>query len=230
MTTTTSSQTTTSERLRAKLAPFLAELSARSQLIASHPDAPAAYRELVRMLYSIIRASVPIMVAARAESERREGDSVAEGLVAYLDEHIEEERHHDEWMLEDWEKMGGDPEELVAWPGTPTIAQAVGSAYYWTLHAHPVAILGYCTVLEGSPPSEKLIEGLASRTGYAAGSFDTLRHHSDADPHHSGDLYAVMDSLALTSWHESIIGMTALQTADLLIAASDELLASLGDG
>ena len=36
-------------------------------------------------------------------------------------------------------------------------------------------------------------------------------------------------SLPLTPWHESIMGMTALQTADLLIAPSDDLVAAPGE-
>jgi hypothetical protein len=103
----------------------------------------------------------------------------------------------------------------------------VGSAYYWVLHAHPVAIVGYCTALEGRPPSRRFIERLQQASGFPPEAFATLRHHSDIDDDHSGDLYALMDRLPLTPWHESIVGMTALQTVDLMTQAGDELLAAL---
>ncbi len=33
----------------------------------------------------------------------------------------------------------------------------------------------------------------------------------------------------MTDWHEAIVGMTALQTADLLIQIEDDILASVPD-
>jgi len=99
--------------------------------------------------------------------------------------------------------------------------------YYWILHAHPVAILGYCAVLEGNPPSTAFIDTLAARTGYPAEAFNTLRHHSDIDIGHGDELFALIDHLPLNPANEAVIGTAALQTADLLIEAADELLQSL---
>jgi hypothetical protein len=155
------------------------------------------------------------------------GDAVANALIGWLSRHIIEETDHDAWLLSDYARAGGNPESLTATPGSPTVAATVGSVYYWSLHAHPVAILGYCAVLEGSPPTGQLIDRLIERTGYRPDAFDTLRHHSDVDISHSTDLFALIDGLPLTENEEAIIGMTALQTADLLVAAGDELLDSL---
>jgi hypothetical protein len=204
------------------------ELSVRTQLVAEHPCPKEIYLALVKMLYSQVRASVPLLEAARRVAEERaHEDPVAAGMIEWFRHHAEEERHHDQWLLEDWASLGNDPAELVNWPGSPTMAQAVGSTYYWSLHAHPVAMLGYCTVLEGSPPSAKFIDTLQTRSGFPERAFETLRHHSDIDDDHASELYELIDSLSLTPWHESIMGMTAMQTVDLLIVASDELLASL---
>jgi predicted nucleotidyltransferase len=184
---------------------------------------------LLELLYSEVRASVPLMIVARTAAIElaATGDSVANALIGWLDRHISDEIDHDAWLLGDYARTGADSERLAASPGTPTVAAMVGSVYYWSLHAHPVAILGYCAVLEGTPPTRRLIDRLMERTGYPIDAFDTLRHHSDVDNNHSRHLFELIDGLPLTQGEEAIIGMTALQTADLLVAAGDELLSSL---
>jgi hypothetical protein len=102
--------------------------------------------------------------------------------------------------------------------------------YYRVLHAHPVAILGYCAVLEWSPPSEAFIDALEAHTGYPARAFYTLRQHSAVDVDHGAEVFNPLDPLdpldrlPLCPERDALIGLTTLQTADLLIAAADELL------
>jgi Iron-containing redox enzyme len=216
-------------RLRAKLEPLIAEVSARSQTMAEHPDPRAMYRALLELLYSEVRATVPLLAAAeqRAAQLAAQGDAVAEAMLAWLHEHIADEADHAAWILGDYDQVGGEPDALTLRPGSPTIAALVGSVYYWTLHAHPVAILGYCAVLEGYPPSSAFIDHMIHATGFSQEAFDTLRHHSTIDVEHGGEIFDLVDQLPLGTRHEAVIGMTALQTADLLVVAGDELLSSL---
>ena len=215
--------------LRAKLGPLVAEVSARSQMMAEHPKPRAMYWALLELMFSEVRATVPLMVAAenRAVELAAHGDAVADSMVDWLRLHVREERHHAAWILGDYAQVGGDPDALTARPGSPTIAALVGSVYYWTLHAHPAAILGYCAVLEGYPPSGTFIEEMVHATGFPEEAFGTLRHHATIDVRHGDEVFELIDRLRLGARHEAVIGMTALQTADLLIAAGDELLQSL---
>jgi hypothetical protein len=215
--------------LRAKLGPLVAEVSARSQMMAEHPKPRQMYRALLELMYSEVRATVPLMVAAerKAVELAAEGDPVVERLITWLGVHIAEEADHATWILGDYAQVGGDPETLMLRPGSPTIAALVGSVYYWTLHAHPVAILGYCAVLEGYPPSGTFIEQMIRATGFREDAFATLRHHSTIDVCHGGEVFELIDRLQLGARHEAVVGMTALQTADLLIVAGDELISSL---
>jgi len=217
--------------LRAKLGPLVEEVSARSQLMAEHPNPRAMYRALLELMYSEVRATVPLMVAAehRAVELAAEGDAVADAMIAWLRLHIGEEADHAAWILGDYAQVGGDPEAVKVRPGSPTIAALVGSVYYWTLHAHPVAILGYCAVLEGYPPSRTFIEQMIHATGFTEEAFGTLVHHSTIDVHHGGEVFELIDRLQLGARQQAVIGMTALQTADLLIVAGDELLRSLDE-
>jgi hypothetical protein len=198
-------------------------------MLAEHPNPKAMYMTLLEFLHSEIRASVPLLLAAeqRAVELARQGDTVAEALIHWLREHIEEETDHDSWLLDDYRRIGGDPDVLVAQPGSPTVGAMVGSVYYWTLHAHPIAILGYCVVLEGTPPTTVFIDRMMQSTGYPPEAFHTLREHSDIDVNHGTELFELLDNMPLTAHQEAIVGMTALQTADLLIAAGEELLDAL---
>jgi hypothetical protein len=187
------------------------------------------YRALLELLYSEVRATVPLLEAAaqRAAGLAAQSDAVAEAMIPWLRDHIVEEADHADWILVDYVQVGGDPETSKARPGSPTIAALVGSVYYWTLHAHPVAILGYCAVLEGYPPSSAFVEHLIRASGFPEAAFDTLRHHSTIDVEHGREIFDLVDQLPLNGRHEAVIGMTALQSADLLIVAGDELLGSL---
>jgi hypothetical protein len=68
--------------------------------------------------------------------------------MPYLERHIEEERHHDEWTLDDLAAVGIEPAQTLAIRPTANVAALVGAQYYWILHHHPVALLGYMATLE----------------------------------------------------------------------------------
>jgi hypothetical protein len=220
---------TVSSRLRTKLAPLMAEVSARSRMMAEHGNPKAMYMTLLEFLHSEIRASVPLMLTAerKAVELADRGDTVAAALIDWLREHIQEETDHDTWLLADYGRIGGDPDVLAAQPGSPTVGAMVGSVYYWILHAHPIAVLGYCAVLEGTPPTALFVDRMMKATGYPPEAFHTLREHSAIDVDHGTELFELLNNMPLTARHEAIVGMTALQTADLLIAAGEELLDAL---
>jgi hypothetical protein len=117
---TATTLTTPAARLQGKLAPLVAEASAQSQLIANNPRPQTAYREMLRMLHWVIRASGPLLqTALRASTARADTDALAAMLTSYLAEHAAEEAHHDQWLLEDHASIGGDPATLSAEPGSP---------------------------------------------------------------------------------------------------------------
>ena len=55
----------------------------------------------------------------------------------------------------------------IARPPAPAVAALVGAQYYWVLHHHPVALLGYIGLLEGYPPGRPRYGSneLRARTG-----------------------------------------------------------------
>ena len=112
---------------------------------------------------------------------------------------------------------------VLSRPPSPTIASAVGAQYYWILHVHPVALLGWIALLEGYPPETATIDRMAARTGYPPSAFRTLREHAELDIAHGDELFAVIDRLPLTEEQATIIGLNAMSSVQLLARALDEV-------
>jgi hypothetical protein len=213
------------DHLRRKIGLVIpAFVSAGDRLIA-HPRVPDLYPEYLFVSHCVIRASVPLMEAGRVQAEARaETDPVSAALAPYLEEHIQEELHHDEWLLDDLEVVGRPRPEILARPPTPTVAALVGAQYYWLLHYHPVALLGYIGVLEGYPPSMKMIDELIGGTGYGPDAFRTMVAHAELDPSHGDELFELVDSLPLTRKQSAVIGLSAIHTVHMYTRAIEELL------
>ncbi len=151
-------------------------------------------------------------------------DPVAAGVAAFLAEHIEKERGHDDWLLEDLELLGFDRSAVLARVPSATVASLVGSHYYWARHCHPVAILGYIAVMEGHPPSPELIDRLVAGSGYPRAAFRAFAVHGELDLEHRADLYDAIDGLPLEPAQESLMGLAAMATVELLTRSLEEIV------
>ncbi|MDQ3932608.1 MAG: iron-containing redox enzyme family protein [Actinomycetota bacterium] len=214
-----------SQCLRKKIELVLPALEAADRRLRTHPRVADLYPEYLVTAHGIIRASVPLMEAA---SERAtalcERDAVADLLAPYLEKHIPEEQGHDEWLLEDLEALGIDRSEVLTRPPSPAVAALVGAQYYWILHYHPVALLGYIALLEGYPPHRHEIEYLMARTGSSPRAFRTLLAHADLDPHHRDELNDMLNALPLTAEQRSVLGLSAMNSVRLLARCIEEVI------
>jgi pyrroloquinoline quinone (PQQ) biosynthesis protein C len=217
-----------SERLREKIELLLPVQLAAGRRLLDHPCVRDAYPEYLVTMHGIIRASVPLMQTASARATRLPNDPVAARLVEYLEEHIPEEADHDEWLLEDLEALGMRRASVLERPPTSTVAALVGAQYYWILHYHPVALLGYIAVLEGYPPDPADVEALEARTGYPARAYHTVAAHAELDQHHRDELLEAIDALPLTGAHERALGMSAVYTVHMTARALDEVCDRVG--
>ena len=218
-----------SSRLRGKIELVLPGLIAATQRLILDPRIRELYPEYLFTTHCIIRASVPLMETAQRRADKlAPGDSVSAALVPYLEEHIPEERDHDEWLLDDVEALGGDRSSILARPPSPTVAAVVGAQYYWILHYHPVALLGYIALLEGYPPSIEMLEDLVDRTGHSRAAFRTLIAHAELDPGHRDELDAVLDGLPVTEEQSTVMGLSAIYSVQMLARAIDEVRDGFG--
>lgn len=184
------------------------------------------YPEYLIALHGVVRASVPLMEEAlRASRVLAPDDPVAAGMLTYLEHHIEEERGHDQWLLEDLEVLGVAPAQVWGRPPADSTARAVGTQYYWIRHDHPVALLGYVAVLEGRPPTVEALDRIVERTGLPPSAFRTLYRHAEADVSHSADLRTLLHGLPLQPRLRSLLTRSAVHTvvelAQTLLAVAD---------
>jgi hypothetical protein len=216
---------TASSRLRRKIELVIEPLAVACTTLFNHPRVAELLPEYFVRTHSIIRATEQLMETA-AERGRvfAATDPVARGVARYLTRHVEEERDHDDWLLDDLELLGVDRSAVLARLPSPTVASLVGSQYYWVLHYHPVAVLGYISLMEGYPPTPELIERLIAATGHPREAFRTFAEHGELDPHHRDELDEAIDSLPLTREQEALLGLSAISSVELLARSIEEVV------
>jgi hypothetical protein len=121
--------------------------------------------------------------------------------------------------------LGLERERVLARMPSSAVATLVGAQYYWILHHHPLAFLGYVGVMEGYPPTAELVELLLERTGFPREAFTTFAEHGELDPGHRDHLDRTLDALPLTERHEQVIGASAVATVALATKAVEEVVA-----
>lgn len=190
-------------------------------------DLAEVFPAFLVLLHQIMRASVPLMhAAAKVSRGRAPHDPLCAALADYYEKHCDEEKDHDLWTLNDLEAIGFDRADVLRALPPPDVARMVGAQYYWLYHHHPVMLLGYIAVLEGSPPESAHIDEVARRTGLPPEAFRTYRFHGAVDPHHLADLDRTIDQLPLSPRDLGLIGISAAFTAAELAACVDRLDAS----
>jgi hypothetical protein len=214
-----------SRLLRSKLELVLPTLLVAGRRLLGHQRVRELYPEYLFMSHGVSRASVPLMPRASERARALQGDEVAAILAAYFESHIEEERGHDEWLLDDLATLGVGPDAVLARPPSAAVAALVGAQYYWIEHYHPVALLGYVALLEGYPPVASEIDDLRRKTGYDQHAFRTLSLHGELDPTHGEELDVVLDSLVLSDPQRAVLGMSAIVSVFGMTAAVDEVVA-----
>lgn len=211
--------------LRAKIALGLPRLADVGDSMREHPRICSVLPEYMFTMHCIIRASVLLMEHALLRCRQLSSDPVATSMTGYLEKHIREEAHHDDWLLDDLALLGFDPAVVRSRTPASKVAAMVGSQYYWIWHHHPVALLGYIAVMEGNPPTSEQIDALMERTGFPRDAFRTMIRHSVLDPRHREDLDELIDILQLSPEQRGLIGLSALHTIDVGGAALEDVIA-----
>jgi hypothetical protein len=203
----------TSEILKFRIALTGGPLAEAMEELWMSDKIAALFPEYLILMQQIIRASVPLMEAARQQALQLPTDEPLRRMLAdYLAEHIEEEQSHDEWTLDDLEAAGFLRADVLRRMPKPKVASLVGAQYYWLHHHHPANLLGYIYVLEGSPGTKKVYDELEARSGLPAALFRTYRMHGELDPDHKEELEQFIDSLPLTPDQVSMLGISAMNT------------------
>jgi len=151
-----------------------------------------SYLAFLREAYHHVRHTVPLLEATQAALPPRH-----DWLRAPLDEYVEEEAGHDEWILDDIRACGGDAEAVRR--GTPAHATEVMVAYaYDTIaRANPLGFFGMVHVLEGTSVSLALLAADAIQKPLALpdAAFSYLRSHGTLDREHTAHFALLMDRI-----------------------------------
>jgi hypothetical protein len=144
-------------------------------------------------------------------------------VAEYLYHHIDEERGHDDWLLEDIERLGYP--KLAATYAFPmkSVASLVGTQLYIIRNLNPIGLLGYIYVLEANPPKFRFLEELSNTSGIPLSAMSTFVEHADVDQTHREDLISLLDSDAIDENDKEIIEYSAVLTAQYLCELFEEL-------
>ncbi len=151
-----------------------------------------SYLAFLREAYHHVKHTVPLLLACQAALPPRHA-----WLHDPLDEYVEEERGHDEWILDDIRACGADPQQVRL--GTPAIATEVMVAYAYDTIArrNPLGFFGMVHVLEGTSVSLALLaaDRIQQPLGLPDAAFSYLRSHGTLDQKHTADFALLMDGI-----------------------------------
>ena len=204
--------TTHSQRLRETVALVRGRLNSLIHEVWFHPRLSELFPEFLFAMYGITVASAPAMQAAAMRcSALDDADPLAAWLHEYYLEHAEEESGHEQWLLDDLASFGIPRDLALQRLPYASVAALVGVQYYWMFHVHPIAYLGYISVVE-EPASMEFLEATSQRTGIALSSMSGHVMHAKLDPDHVAEFDAALDALPLTQSHQDLISVSAIAT------------------
>lgn len=214
-----------SDILWAKIRLAEGRLNAASEQFWTHPELAHLLPVFLVQLHRVMGGGLHLMQTARDRALALPEDPVARVVAPYLDQHILEEKDHDDWLLDDIGTLGISPADVAATTPVPAVVSLLGAQYFWALHIHPVTVFGYLIVLEGYPPLAEQLEAIRKRTGLPSTAFRCLIAHADNDPHHIADLNRTLDSMPLSDEQHMYLALSAFHTIDAVASVFEELLA-----
>jgi pyrroloquinoline quinone (PQQ) biosynthesis protein C len=162
------------------------------------------YVAFLAQAYHHVRWTCPLLELALHCCEAAD-DAYRDGLRRY----IEEERGHENWILDDIEAMGGDAAGVgEATPGIPCRAM-VGYATYAIEHVSPYALLGMVHVLEGMSAllADSAARAIAQSIGSGtSGGFSYLISHGSLDQEHQRYFTGLVNGVADERARQAIVG------------------------
>ena len=151
-----------------------------------------SYLAFLTEAYHHVRHTVPLLKACKAALPARHV-----WLYDAMDEYVEEEQGHDEWILDDIRACGGDAEAVRH--GRPALATEVVVAYAYDTIArgNPLGFFGMVHVLEGTSVALALMAADRIQTGLGLpdSAFSYLRSHGTLDQEHTAHFALLMDRI-----------------------------------
>jgi pyrroloquinoline quinone (PQQ) biosynthesis protein C len=152
----------------------------------------ARYLAFLGEAYHHVRHTVPLLEACRGRLPAHHA-----WLRPALDEYVDEERGHDDWILDDIAAAGGDPAAVRERAPSAATELMVAYAYDTIARGNPLGFFGMVHVLEGSSVALALAaaDRIQARLGLPDRAFGYLRSHGTLDREHTAHFARLMDAL-----------------------------------
>jgi pyrroloquinoline quinone (PQQ) biosynthesis protein C len=139
-----------------------------------------------------VRHTVPLLMAVGARLPDRHA-WLRDAVLHYL----EEETGHDEWILNDIARAGGDRAAAAASEPAVATEAMVAYAYDTVFRGNPVGFFGMVHVLEGTSVALALsaADRIQQTLALPVTAFTYLRSHGELDKEHINDLGAILERL-----------------------------------
>lgn len=177
---------TEAERQQLTAVPIIQGVLARGEV--SLPS----YVAFLREAFHHVRHTVPLLKACRTALPKHHA-----WLLPALDEYIDEEAGHDEWILDDLVACGADRDAMR--DGLPGHATEVMVAYAYDTIARRNALgfFGMVHVLEGTSVALALAAAgrIQTHLGLPDSAFSYLRSHGTLDQEHAAHFALLMDAI-----------------------------------
>ncbi|MET0282566.1 MAG: iron-containing redox enzyme family protein [Steroidobacteraceae bacterium] len=152
----------------------------------------SSYLAFLREAYHHVRHTVPLLHACKAALPKPNI-----WLKEPLDEYIEEEQGHDQWILDDIRAAGGDDEAVKNGPPGHATEVMVAYAYDTIARRNPLGFFGMVHVLEGTSVSLALLaaDQIQKPLRLPDAAFSYLRSHGTLDQEHTAHFELLMDQV-----------------------------------
>nr|WP_294850546.1 AMP-binding protein [uncultured Sphingomonas sp.] len=163
------------------------------------------YIAYLTQAYHHVRHTVPLMLEARAFLAGRGDDT----LVTALDEYIDEETGHEEWILDDIAAAGGDRAAAETSEPSPATKAMVDHAYRTIRSGNPAAFFGMVFVLEGTSVAlaSSGAAAVEQRLGLPKTAFRYLNSHGALDQDHMRFFEGLMNQIDRPADQQAIVQM-----------------------
>jgi len=151
------------------------------------------YRNFLLELYHVVWHFNPVCAAAASRI-----DDTNKAVRYYLYQHMQEEKGHEEWVVNDLEVVGVPAARTLAYQPSMRILAFNGYNYWAADRKHPMSALGMVYALEviasvyGGPMTAAITESLLLE-GDRGISF--ISSHAELDAQHMADLRVVLNGV-----------------------------------
>jgi len=164
------------------------------------------YRRLLLELYHVVWNFNPVCAAAAS----RVGDTHRQ-VRYFLYDHMNEEKGHEEWVVNDLEAMGVQGERVLEYKPSEFMLALNGYNYWAADRRHPCSVLGMLYALEviasvyGGPMTAAITDSLLLE-GDRGISF--ISSHATLDAEHMAELRVILNTLHDDDAKEAIVEST----------------------